>query len=380
MRGSPLFMIGAVLCLIPLKAQVRFPHFSGQWWGGGAYGSDPADGFDPYELSTGYIPSLSMQLPSFFGAEILAEWSIRWGSSASRDTTGEWTVTDTRDHYRMWVNLAGDQWEFRLGRQKIAYGPGQLLRPLAWYDTFDLRDPTGQTVGVDAARLRLFFSGGRTLWTWASRPASSTDDWTIDSFAPGGRLELPFGAFDLGITASHRSNTDVSAAGQILTHLPGPESRLAFDFRTDQFVGLWAEGVLAFGGKEQYFPEQARMFMAGLDYTLPIGNGLLIMFEHLQARYMGNGEMIPLQQEATAIIISVPVSILDRAMVVMQVDHQNNNTFRFLLWQRTYDHLGLNAIIFANPSRSDLGIDASMLPNSLVGLGTGAQLLFVYHH
>ncbi len=122
------------------------------------------------------------------------------------------------------------------------------------------------------------------------------------------------------------------------------------------------------------------MFMAGLDYTLPVGNGLLIMVEHLQARYLENGAMVLPQQQATAIIASIPLGLFDRAMVVVQIDHRNDTMFRFLLWQRTYDHLGINAIFFANPRRSDLGLEASQLPKSLVGLGKGAQLLFVYHH
>jgi hypothetical protein len=67
--------------------------------------------------------------------------------------------------------------------QKIAFGPAQVLRSLSWFDTIDLKDPTGQTDGVDAFRLRWFPSNSMALWSWAVRDKDEFLSW-------GGRLNF----------------------------------------------------------------------------------------------------------------------------------------------------------------------------------------------
>ena len=378
-KHYPIALTG-LLCLAltaPADGQGVSLRFSGQAWASGAYGSDPVPSYEPYEGYLGYIPTLTAALP--LGARFRAElvWSVRLSSYAQFfDDGGDPLTRSDGRNYRLWLSASGARWELRLGRQKIAFGPGQLMRPLAWFDKLDLRDPTGQTRGVDGLRGRLFPAPNLTLWGWLLAPQNDGET----GYSPGGRVELLLPWADIGFTFHSRTSTHIADFGQIPTLLSGPETRLGFDLRTDKIVGFWIEGLLARGAEVAGSPDRSAQLMAGLDYTLPWGNGVLVMAEHLLTTQQSADGSINRRSQATVLIASIPFGLLDRLMAIVQYSHENNFSFQFILWQRSYDHLSLNMIAFANPTRSDLGLPGNGEAGSLVGLGTGVQLLLVYHH
>ena len=60
--------------------------------------------------------------------------------------------------YRLWTRYSSDQFELRLGLQKINFGSASMLRPLMWFDQMDPRDPLHLTDGVWASAGTLLFS------------------------------------------------------------------------------------------------------------------------------------------------------------------------------------------------------------------------------
>ena len=69
-----------------------------------------------------------------------------------------WTglLYNNESNHRYWVRYSNEKLETRLGLQKVVFGPSFILRSLSWFDTIDLRDPKGQTDGVEAFRLRWY--------------------------------------------------------------------------------------------------------------------------------------------------------------------------------------------------------------------------------
>ena len=124
----------------------------GQFWGSVMHGDDPPIGRSSFETTLGYIPMLSLARNLSNDRFVDLEWGHRMGKVYA----GDYAINNTEEPYRLWLRYSSDQIEARLGLQKIAFGPAMALRSLAWFDTIDPKDPTGQTDAVEAFRLRVF--------------------------------------------------------------------------------------------------------------------------------------------------------------------------------------------------------------------------------
>ena len=100
--------------------------------------------------------------------------------------------------------------------QKIVFGPSQIFRSLSWFDTIDLKDPTNQTEGVEAFRLRWFPSNSLSLWLW-----SIMDEENNFFHGNGGRGELSTRNGEWGFTFHVDPSKDTQNYG------------MALDFRYD---------------------------------------------------------------------------------------------------------------------------------------------------
>lgn len=286
-------LIAGVLCGIGSLAGQGLG-FKGQFWTSVTAGDDPAPGHSDMEHTIGYIPSLS--LAHKLGPLSVMDLEIAYNLGALMDGSfgsGRAGTETSSKPYRLWARFASESFELRLGLQKIAFGPGRVLRPLMWFDTFDLKDPTGQTEGVGALRLKWYPWRNLALWGWIIRP-----DYR-DYASPGGRMELTLGPSETALTYHRHKASSLDYAGQMLlpTQLsvasPQPpgmiddeEERFAFDARWDGFVGLWTEAVLARGTRLAPDNEinTVTRAMVGGDYTLPWGDGVYVMLEHLWSR------------------------------------------------------------------------------------------------
>jgi hypothetical protein len=255
--------------------------FKGQFWTSVTAGDDPAPGHSDVELIVGYIPSVS--LAHQLGPMSVLDLEVAYNSGALYDGPfggGEADPDNYSRLYRFWGRFATEKLELRLGLQKIAFGPGRVLRPLMWFDTFDLKDPTGQTDGVGALRLRWFPRHNVALWGWIIRP-----DYRKYA-SPGSRIEVGLGSIETGLTYHRRMSSNLDYTGRQLLVYDDEEERFALDARWDGFMGLWTEAVLT-RGIEPAFDDDVNIsaqVMVGGDYTLPWGNGVYITVEHLWSR------------------------------------------------------------------------------------------------
>ncbi len=206
--------------------------FKGQLWGSIIHGDDPPVGRSSFETALGYIPMLSLaqNLPNDRFVD------LEWGYRMSRVYSGEYAISSVEEPYRMWLRYSSDQIEARLGLQKIAFGPAMVLRSLAWFDTIDPKDPTGQTDAVKAFRLRLFPTSSLALWLW-----SINNDQ--DTLSYGGRAELSNNIGEWGLTY-HQDPTELGqSVGQFPIFISGSHQRVAVDYRFDGYFGFWFEGT-----------------------------------------------------------------------------------------------------------------------------------------
>ena len=117
--------------------------------------------------------------------------------------------------------------------------------------------------------------------------------------------------------------------------------------------------------------------LTGGDYTLGIGSGLYVLAEHFilanAPSVLGRGEGL----KFTALSFRYPVGLLDNLSAFVYYDWKNEQFFRFLSWQRTYDRWQLFLIGFWNPE--DSPFFQTQQGNNLFA-GAGFQVMVVLNH
>jgi len=194
----------------------------GQFWSSGLIGNDPPPNQSSFESTLGYIPTLSLSHDLTDNQFIDMEWAYH----LDRNYSGDSLLNHNEDPHRLWVRFSGEKVELRLGLQKIVFGPSQLLRTLSWFDNIDLKDPTGQTDGVEAFRLRWFPSNTLSVWSWAIQ-----NDHDTLSF--GGRTELSTNYGEWGFTFHQDPSEAQQQIGQMGAYLSRPHKRIALDYLID---------------------------------------------------------------------------------------------------------------------------------------------------
>ncbi len=342
----------------------------GQMWGSLLRGDDPPIGRSNYEQSWGYIPTVSYKKDLTNNNFIDLEWAHKFGKIYA----GDYSIGNLDSPYRLWFRYSSDRIEARLGLQKISFGPAVILRSLSWFDTIDIKDPTGQTDAVEAFRLRIFPSNSIGLWLWSINNAQ-------DTLSFGGRTELSINAGELGFTYHRDQSALPQNIGQSPLYISSAHQRIAFDYRYDGYVGFWIEtaGILS-KSQNNVDPNRFTLFTAGVDYTIPIGPGVLVMVENMNIREFSTVTDSSKTHNYTAFMASLPVNMLVQLMFISQVDWDNNSVYNFLRCGITYDRFSVNLILSSSPKRSDYDIAEEYLPKTASGFGIGAQIMLVYNH
>ena len=334
----------------------------GQFWSSALTNNDVPNDQSSIESTLGYIPTLSLFKNLSASQFIDVEWAYRFDRSYSADSL----FNNHENHHRLWIRYSSEKIEARLGLQKIVFGPSQILRTLSWFDTIDLKDPTGQTDGVEAFRLRVFPSNSLSIWSWLINSNQ-------DTISFGGRAELSTGFGEWGLTYHQDPTVTPQAAGQFPVIILGPHQRIALDLRYDGFIGSWMEGAFIFSDNSEI-----KMVTMGADYTLPIASGILIMTESLTIDQKQNGSNT--SQTYSAFMASIPLGMIHQIMLISQLDWDENRAYNYLRWSATYDHYSLNLILSLSPKRSEYNFTEEYLPKTLAGFGTGLQFMFIYNH
>jgi hypothetical protein len=357
------FLILAVVCF-SLNITLYAQSFStkGQFWASGLTSNDIPSGQSFLESNIGYIPTFSLFRELDNNRLLDMELSCR----LDRMYSGDSLINNIENFHRYWVRYSSDKLEVRLGLQKIIFGPGQVLSSLSWFDTFDLTNPTGQTDGVEAFRLRWFPSNSLSIWSW-----TILDEYNFLSF--GGRAEISSNIGEWGVSVYHDPSDLLQTIGQTSALIGQAHNRFAVDFRYDGFIGFWNESTVILASESEI-----GLFTVGADYTLPIANGILIMAEYMSISNKFDSEES--SQSSTALMVSMPLGMLHQLMFITHVDWDENHTYNYFRWSTTYDNFSLNFVLSINPKRVDYDNIHEGQPNTLTGFGTGLQFMLIYNH
>jgi hypothetical protein len=347
-------------------------------------------------IDGGFLPDSSRYIADF---EFSADSYVRY------DTVNQFT-TGIRP-YRAWIRLAGNQFELRLGLQKITFGKAQLLRALSWFDTLDPRDPLGLTEGVWAERFRYYIPRtNANIWIWAIQEELETTSFYLpcetDRFKLvgqyGGRVELPLFEGEIGLSFNYKT---VSADTVSVADLAGPGIEISLydplvnryqygvDGKWDRGIGVWFEGAyisersdFILFAADAYMTTEIAMLTLGMDYTLNIGNGLMIIAEYMGDVIrtevdLGSGMNYSLNfLNFAGIMLNYPLGIFDSVGLMGFMDLDSKAIYSYLFWQRQYDNLTLR---FSGAlTNFDAGAELFPGQSGSISVGSMIQLMAIY--
>ncbi len=357
--------------------QVRF---SGQ-----AVGSLAVNPADPFQSLVGlrYLPKLTFEKSWDKGYKIDAEVSLNsWGSGLL------WRTDSINfDHnlspYRVWLRFSTNQFEARLGLQKINFGSASILRPLMWFDQIDPRDPLQLTDGVKSLLLRYYFLNNANIWVWGLYGNEGPKGWELlptgkDNFEYGGRVQLPFLTGEVAATFHHRA-VDISSLGiDSLSNINlFPENRLGFDGKIDVGVGLWFESSFIHQEHDDIEYGFKRQINLGIDYTFGLGNGLNVLAEYFYNSFSDRFCTSTVDNHFGGLSVSYPINIIHNVNAIVFYDFTNNEIYRFANWSMTYDKWTYYVMGFWNPDTYAL---YNIREGTNIYSGWGFQFMVVFNH
>ena len=331
-----------------------------------------------------YIPGLSIRKELENDEAMDLEVSLNAFATAS-STVSQCASYETRiKPYRGWVRFSSSSFEMRIGLQKINFGSATLFRPLMWFDRIDPRDPLQLTDGVYALLLRYYFLNNVNIWLWGLYGNNDTKGWEVapakkNSMEYGGRIQTPLWTGELGIAYHHREvdPSGLPSVSSIMQQGFIPEDRLGLDGKWDAVIGIWFEAMLQHQQTNIPGMKYQRLWTLGADYTFAAGNGLNVLTEYFRsekpAELFASADGLGL----FALSLSYPLGVVDRLSAIVYRDWTNQEWYRLISWQQTYDNWIIYLLGFWNP-------DFMQLSQNQTGgtsfAGTGIQLMIVFNH
>ena len=373
------------ICLLVLYFGL-VPQVRGQGltYGGQAIGWGVTSKMDKWNAQAGlrYIPKLEFRAPinKKLSFDAMASIDLLGSGTWNRDTS----LWDGHvKPYRIWGRISGDQFEVRVGLQKINFGSASMLRPLMWFDQIDPRDPLQITPGVYGVLGRYYFMNNANIWLWMLYGNDQRKGWEVIPSVKnkpeiGFRVQLPVPSGELATTYHYRV-ADVEKVYQLP---PGEkaharEKRLALDGKFDVLVGLWFEAALVH--QEIHIPELKfkRALNLGADYTFGLGTGLHLMTEFFTFAYsehlLTGGEGLTF----SALSADYQFNIFTGLNGILFYDWTNQDFYNFINWSWQFDKWTFYIMGFWNPGKFNIyqGLEGTNLY-----AGKGLQLMIVFNH
>ena len=283
--------------------------------------------------------------------------------------------------YRAWVRYAANQFELRLGLQKLNFGSASLFRPLMWFDQLDPRDPLQLTDGVWGILNRYYFLNNANIWFWVLYGNTKPRGWdpmkTSKGFPEtGGRIQLPVPYGEIALTYHYRM-ADSEGLEVIPDITEISEHRIGFDARLDLTVGLWFEGSWAHRNEDLDLATNQEILTAGLDYTFGVGNGLTVIVEQMIASSDEKAFAFENLLSLSGMSVSYPVGMFDNLSGIFYYDWTNHGFYNYVTWQKKYDRIMIYLMAYWNPENYQMLIrhDTQNLFS-----GKGLQIMFVFNH
>jgi hypothetical protein len=277
-------------------------------------------------------------------------------------------------YYRTILRYTSEQTDIQLGLQKINFGPAQLLRPLMWFDRVDPRDPIKLTDGVYALRYKYSFLNNSLVWLWCLYGNKDNEGYELlptvkQSPEFGGRIQLPAAAGEIAATF-HTRKVDAMLFNY-------RENRYALDGRWDVGVGVWFESAWQQNISILPVYKWNSMTTIGTDYTIPEGNGIYVMAEHMITTVSNSFGKADQNRQISAMMITYSLGMLNNIMLQEYYDWHNKNIYQYFQFQRTYDNFIINFALFHYPEKG-----GSLFLNGQTSLlsGYGLQLMLIFNY
>ena len=286
--------------------------------------------------------------------------------------------------YRLWIRLSSNQFEARLGLQKINFGPSRFVRPLMWFDQIDPRDPLQITDGVYGILLRYYTLKNATFWLWGLYGNNSPKGWEFlatrkNSPEFGGRVQLPIPGGEFGISYHHRIQDTLASflsyPANARQHFP--ENRIGIDGRWDIGIGLWFEGTINHSSIDIPEYRYSKMATLGFDYTFGQGNGLGLVSE--QFFFSSSQKAFDLSNSRffSALSLNYPFTLVLSVTGMVYYDWDQKDLYRFLNLTLTYDKWSFYLMGFWNPEKF---LIYRNMDNYDLFTGKGIQVMAVFNH
>jgi hypothetical protein len=328
-----------------------------------------------------YIPELSYKIPidnaQFIDFEASANisGSVLFHPFDTSETNGD------IDPYRVWVRYSRNQFELRLGLQKIDFGVATLLRPLQWFNQIDPRDPLQLTNGVYGALGRYYFLNNANIWLWTligNEKTRGFDALETDKKIPeyGGRIQYPVPKGEIAFSYHHRTANSIGLEG-IPQYKEIPENKFGIDGKWDVTVGLWFEATYSRKAKDIGQLTNQTLLNIGSDYTFGIGNGLNVVAEHLISSFDENAFTFNNVENTTAISTNYPLNFSDNISVMYYYNWDSQNSTVFINYEHQFKKLSGYFMLYYNPEVQQ-GIQENEYQTNFSG--PGIRLMLVYNH
>ena len=316
--------------------------------------NDVVKGNSDYEFGYILLPTFSIE------KEITSEKFIdfEYAYKINRDFSGGSIRSSNDKNYRLWIRYSSNSIELRIGLQKIIFGPSQILRSLSWFDGYNIKDPTGQTEGVNALRYQYFMNNSFSFTSWIIKN-------DLDPLSIGSRINISSITGDYGLTYHRETKKKLQLIGQTGLAIENSHNRYALDYRYDGYFGFWFESVII-----QKSEKSIPLGTIGIDYTIDLFNGVQILSETMVVESLD-------RQFSSVLLLSTSIGFLHRAIIISQVDWNNNKTYNYLQWNTSYDKFSINYTLSINPKRSTYDFDVG---DKLTGFGLVHQIMFIYNY
>jgi hypothetical protein len=329
-----------------------------------------------------YIPQAGFRSELKTSHTIDAEFSANiYGSAGLRPFDSLFTTGNLKP-YRFWARYSANQFEIRVGLQKLNFGSASMLRPLMWFDQMDPRDPLQLTDGVWGILGRYYFINNANIWLWGLYGNNAARGWdaipsagNIPEF--GGRLQLPVTSGEIAFTYHHRTADSRSLGGIIPGFRKIPENKYGFDAKWDLVAGIWVEGSITSKGEELGALTNQALLNAGADYTFGIGSGLYMAYEQLVVSNDDKPLAFSNSLFFSIVTASYPLGMFDQLSTIIYYNWKGGNLYSFLNWKRQFDNTMLYVMVYRNPEIYDL---PSLSRGQNIFAGKGIQIMFVFNH
>lgn len=341
----------------------------------------------PLWLGGRYLPQLNYEVELPDNRLLDFEISLNINSSGGFDPFTDNYIDGAIKLYRGWMRWSGEQFELRLGLQKLNFGSASILRPLMWFDRIDPRDPLQFTDGVWGLLGRYYFLNNMNVWVWGLYGNEEPSVWEVvqtNRKIPefGGRLQVPVPKGEMGLTYHHRT-ADSRQLGDLLEQHEWskydkiPEDRIGLDGKWDVLLGLWFEASWTQKAKNLDILTNQHLFNVGADYTFGLGNGLNVVLEHLVISQDVKPFEIDSPVNFSGASISYPFGLSDNLNAIVYYEWLSKSFYNFLSWKKQFNKITLYSMVYWNPEINRLPLARDSY--NLMG-GKGIQFMVVYNH